>query len=126
MSDYYNKLSKLVNSGGFVRVFYGRCPKCEKNIFSIGEEYDDTTQKIKAMFICPCGYKYKETMVQFDQKLNGGYKYPQGLVEDIKVKGKVKHVIKCQNKYFMVTPEKIMSKEVTKHVKSEKSQKSTD
>ena len=111
MSDYYQRLSKLVNRKGFTRVFYGKCPKCEKRIFSIGETYDTDGQKIKGLFICPCGHKYKETMMDFN-KAKGGYKYPQGLTETIKVHGKNTAVIKCENKYFLVTPEKIMSKSI--------------
>ena len=112
MSDYYKRLHSIVKKGGFTRLFYGKCPKCEKRIFSIGEVYDEDFNKIKAKFICPCGHKYIETMIQFNKGQNGGYKYPQGLVETIKIKGKDRPVIKMKNRYYMVTPEKIMSKEV--------------
>lgn len=117
MSDYYKKLHKAVQKGGFSRVFYGKCPKCDKNIFSIGEVYDEDYNRIRAKFICPCGYKFMETMIHFKQNKHSGYKYPQGLVETMRINGKDRRIIRVKNRIYLVTPEKIMSKEVKKDVK---------
>lgn len=109
MSVYTQKLYELVNnSHRFVRCFYGRCPDCGKRVFSIDENVVDN--KLKAKFICECGKKWVETVYSKDMKK---YKYPQALVEDYrdKKRGLVK-VLKNNKKIWLVTPEKILSKEV--------------
>ena len=108
---YYERIHKLTTGGGFVRLFYGVCPTCGKRIFSVEEEHIVEKQQIVAKFICPCGKKYKQTMIDFS-KPSPRYKYPQALAELIRINGKVTPVLKCENKYFLTSPTKIMSKPV--------------
>lgn len=109
MSEYTRRLHKFVNGYEFVRCFYGECPTCGKRVFSIGDDVVNF-DSIKAKFICECGRKWKETV--YSPEL-GKYLYPQALVEtyqDLR-KGEVK-VLRLMNKIYLVTPDKIMSKEV--------------
>lgn len=111
MSEYTKRLHEFVNGYEFVRSFYGVCPNCGKHVFSVGDDVIDY-KSIKAKFVCECGKKWKETVYSQQMKK---YKYPQALVEtyhDDK-KGDVK-VLKLGNKIFLVTPNKIKSKEVKK------------
>ena len=112
MSEYTKRLSKLINGYEFVRCFYGECPICEKHVFSIGEDVTDNNTKIKAKFVCECGKKWKETVYSRESKK---YKYRQALVEEYhdRKKGTIK-VLKLGKRIYLVTPEKIMSKEVSK------------
>ena len=81
-------------------------------MFSIGDDVTDGFTTIKAKFICSCGRKWKETVYSRDMKK---YKYPQTIPEDYHdpKRGNVK-VLRLSNKLYLVTPEKIMSKEVKK------------
>lgn len=111
MSEYTMRLHALINDEHkFVRCFYGICPECGKHIFSVGEKVVE--DKIKARFICSCGKKWQETVYSKDTK---SYKYPQALVETYrdKKRGNVK-VLKRLNRIWLVTPEKIFTKEVKK------------
>lgn len=109
MSEYTKRLHKLINDYGFVRCFYGECPRCGKHVFSVGDDVVDYSS-IKAKFICDCGKKWKETVYSPEMKK---YKYMQALAEtyhDPK-KGDLK-VLKLGNRIYLVTPDKIKSKEV--------------
>lgn len=108
MSLYTKNLHSFLNSGRFVRCFYGQCPDCGKHIFSVGD--DAVGDKIKAKFICECGKKYKETVYSPDM---GKYKYPQALPEVIKDKkfGEIM-VLKFRDKYYFVSPNKIRSRSI--------------
>ena len=110
MSEYTKRLHKFINKSGFVRTFYGECPTCEKHVFSIGDDVVDNNTAIKAKFICSCGRKWKETVYSRDMKK---YKYPQAIPEDYHdpKRGNVK-VLRMNGKMYLVTPEKILSKEV--------------
>ena len=112
MSEYTKRLHKLVNGYGFVRCFYGECPVCERQVFSVDEDVVENNTAIKAKFVCECGKKWKETVYSRNSKK---YKYRQALVEDYRdrKKGMVK-VLKMDNRIYLVTPDKIMSKEVKK------------
>lgn len=113
MPENYNKaLYDFVNSKIFVRVFYGKCPDCGKRIFSIDEYVDEDYQRIRARFLCSCGKKYTQTMLDFRQKPCKGYRYPQGIVTEVYDKGKKRRYIKCKNKYYLVKPDKILSKDI--------------
>lgn len=107
MSDYTERLYKFINGKIFVRCFYGKCPICEKRVFSIGDDVVNF-DSIRAKFICECGKKWKETV--YSPEL-GKYSYPQALVETYsdKKRGKIK-VLKLMNKIYLVTPDKILSK----------------
>lgn len=109
MSDYTRRLHKFINGFEFVRCFYGKCPVCGKRVFSIGDDVVNF-EYIKAKFICDCGKKWKETVYSSDL---GKYKYPQALVEKYydNHRGEV-NVLRLMNKIYLVTPDKIMSKEV--------------
>ena len=109
MNEYTRRLYKFINGFEFVRSFYGECPHCGKHVFSIGDDVVDNSA-IKAKFICPCGKKWKETVYSRDMKK---YKYPQAMVEDYRdpKRGTVK-VLKLSHRMFLVTPDKIMSKEI--------------
>lgn len=111
MSEYTKRLHKFINKDGFVRTFYGECPVCGKHVFSIGDDVVDN-YAIKAKFICSCGKKWKETVYSRDMKK---YKYRQAMPEDYhdSKRGVVK-VLRLSNRIYLVTPEKIMSKEVKK------------
>ena len=111
MSEYTRKLHSFINGYSFVRCFYGKCPECGKHVFSVGDDVIDYSS-IKAKFICSCGKKWKETV--YSSKMSR-YKYRQALVEDYRDKklGIVK-VLRLDNRIFLVTPEKIKSKEVKK------------
>lgn len=102
-------LNEIVNDKRkFVRCFYGVCPKCGKRIFSIDD--NSVENKIVAKFICDCGKKWKETVYSSKKK---EYKYPQMLVEEYKDKkrGRIR-VLKRLNEVWLVTPDKILHKEV--------------
>lgn len=109
MSEYTKRLHKFVNGHEFVRCFYGKCPDCGEQVFSVGD--DVVGDKIKAKFICPCGKKWKETV--YSPKM-GRYKYPQALVEKYYSKKEEKNlnVLKLFNTIFIITPKSIKSKEV--------------
>lgn len=109
MSEYTRRLYKFINGYEFVRSFYGECPQCGKQVFSIGDDVVENSA-IKAKFICPCGKKWRETVYSRDMKK---YKYQQAMVEDYhdRKRGMVK-VLKLSDRMFLVTPEKIMSKEI--------------
>lgn len=109
MSEYTKRLYKFINKQGFVRTFYGECPQCGKHVFSIGDEVVENSA-IKAKFVCSCGKKWKETVYSREMKK---YKYQQTIPEDYQdpKRGRVK-VLKVGNRMFLVTPEKIMSKEI--------------
>ena len=109
MSDYTRRLHKFINGFEFVRCFYGKCPVCGKRVFSIGDDVVNF-EYIKAKFICDCGKKWKETVYSSDL---GKYKYHQALVEKYydNHRGEV-NVLRLMNKIYLVTPDKIMSKEV--------------
>lgn len=109
MSKYTEMLHKHITENGFARSFYGECPICGKHIFSVDDDVDNL-YCIKAKFVCECGKKWKETVYSKDMRK---YKYRQALVEDYrdKKRGIIK-VLKMGNRIFLVTPEKIMSKEV--------------
>ena len=111
MSEYTQRLYSFINKQGFVRTFYGECPTCEKYVFSIGDDVVNNTA-IKAKFICSCGRKWKETVYSREKKK---YKYRQAIPENYRDPkyGEVK-VLRLDNKIFLVTPDKIMSKEVKK------------
>ena len=109
MSPYTKRLHKLVNDPHkFVRCFYGKCPECGQRVFSIGEQVENS--KIRAKFMCNCGKKWIETVYSKDMKK---YKYPQALVEEYRdtKRGRIK-VLKDNKRIWLVTPEKILSKEV--------------
>ena len=59
MKSYNGLLYDAVNSGNFVRSFYGVCPECRRRIWSIGEKHNEGLS-IQALFKCSCGKKYKE------------------------------------------------------------------
>ena len=107
-NGYTQRLYQFVNGKTFVRCFYGTCPQCGKHIFSIGDTVDG--DKIKAKFVCECGKKYKETVYSAEMKR---YKYPQALVYPYhdKKRGNV-NTLKLYNRIYLITPTKIMSKEV--------------
>ena len=108
-NGYTQRLYQFVNRKGFVRCFYGTCPQCGKHIFSVGDDVVDNN-KIRAKFVCECGKKYKETVYSAEMKR---YKYPQALVYPYKDKkrGNV-NTLKLYNRIYLITPTKIMSKEV--------------
>ena len=112
MSEYTQRLHKFINKNGFVRTFYGECPTCGKHVFSIGDDVVNNNTAIKAKFICSCGRKWKETVYSREMKK---YKYRQTMPEDYRdpKRGVVK-VLRLDNRIYLVTPEKIMSKEVKK------------
>lgn len=109
MSEYTKRLHRLVSGHGFLRCFYGECPRCGKRVFSIGEDVVDFNS-IKAKFICDCGKKWKETVYSAEL---GKYKYPQALAETYSdpKRGDLR-VLKMLDKIYLVTPDKIKSKEV--------------
>lgn len=109
MSDYTQKLHALVNDPHrFVRCFYGVCPECKKRIFSVKEQIKGS--ELKAYFICDCGKKWKETVYSAQMKK---YKYPQALVDTYrdKKRGEVK-VLRRLNRIWLVTPDKVLTKEI--------------
>lgn len=109
MEDIYLKnLCNFINKDRFIRCFYGKCPECEKRIFSVGD--DVINNKIRAKFVCSCGKKYKETVYSPDM---GHYKYQQALAEEIYDAkfGNIK-VLKFKGKYLFITPEKIRIKTI--------------
>lgn len=106
MSEYTKRLHKFINGYEFVRCFYGECPNCGKNIFSIGDDVVDF-HSIQAKFICSCGKKWKETVYSPEMKK---YKYRQALVQEYRNK----KVLKLDNKIYLVLPDRIKSKEVDK------------
>jgi len=109
--NYYDRIHKLTTGGGFVRLFYGVCPTCGKHIFSVDEEHIVEKQQIIAKFLCPCGKKYKQVMIDFS-KPHPHYRYPQALVELIRINGEITPVLKCDGKYYLTSPSNIKSKPV--------------
>lgn len=112
MSEYTKRLYEFINGYEFVRSFYGVCPECGKNVFSIGDEYKDN--KIKARFICECGKKWKK--VVYSPEI-GKYRYPQMIVATHTDKrGREKKVLKRLDTIWFVTPNKIVEKKGAKNV----------
>lgn len=110
MSEYTQRLHKFINQGTFVRCFYGECPTCGKHVFSIGDDVTADYTAVKAKFICSCGRKWKETV--YSREMHK-YRYRQALPESYldPKRGSV-NVLRLGNRIFLVTPDKIMSKEV--------------
>ena len=109
MKSYNELLYDVVNSGNFVRSFYGVCPECRRRIWSVGEKHNEGLS-IQALFKCSCGKKYKETVYK---KGMGTYKYPQAIAKDIPTK-KYGIVRGFELAYatYIVLPEKVLKKEV--------------
>ena len=112
MGQYEKRLNKVVSEPGFKRLFYGECKNCGKNIWSVGETIDIESGTIKAMFICNCGAKYKQTVYSRESK--GGYKYQQGLVTDVTLKGKKYRVIRTLKALYFCTEDGIKVKKLNK------------
>ncbi len=108
MGRYEKKLKEVVDEPGFKRLFYGTCKDCGKKIWSIGEQIDVENGKIKALFLCNCGAKFKQTV--YDRNHKGGYRYCQGLVTDMSIKGKKRRVINSKDGVYLVTPEGVKVK----------------
>lgn len=118
MGVYEERLSKVVNEPGFKRLFYGECKHCGKKIWSIGEQIDIESGTIKALFVCNCGAKFRRVVYSREHK--GGYRYPQGLVTDITIKGKLHRIIRAQSGLYMVSPEGIKVKKAKKETEHER------
>lgn len=110
MGKYEKKLYDTVNKDGFIRLFHAKCKECGKPIWSVGEQIDIDTGTIKALFLCNCGAKYKK--VVYDREHKGGYRYQQGLVDDMTVKGKKVRAIKTYHEIYLPTPEKVLVKKI--------------
>lgn len=110
MSEYSKRLHDFINSGNFVRCFFGVCPECGKHVFSIGDDVVEDSA-IKAKFICSCGKKWRETVYSRNMKK---YKYPQALVDEYydEKKEKTVKVLKLYNKIYLPTSNKVLSKEM--------------
>lgn len=108
MSEYTEKLYEIVNGYEFVRCFHAKCPECGEKVFSIDENI--VGNKLKAKFICDCGKKWCETV--YSPRLKK-YKHQQALVEEIRDQkyGRIK-VLKTVDRYYLVTPDKIRSKQI--------------
>lgn len=113
MGKYEEKLSEVVNAPGFKRLFHGECKKCGKQIWSVGEEIDVEQGVIKALFICNCGAKYKQTVYSRENPKKG-YRYTQGLVTDTTIQGKKRRIIQTLDSMYLVTPEGIKVKKKKK------------
>ena len=101
MGKYEERLKKVVEEPGFKMLFHGKCKNCGARIWSIDEQIDIESGTIKAMFLCNCGAKYKQVVYTREKK--GGYKYEQGLVTDMKIKGKNTRIIRARSGLYMVT-----------------------
>ena len=113
MGRYEERLKKVVDETGFKRLFHGKCKNCGERIWSVGEQIDIDTGTIKAMFICNCGAKYKQVVYSREKK--GGYKYEQGLVTDMKIKGKSVRIIRAQSGLYRVTANGVKVKKGNKN-----------
>ena len=110
MNEYVKRLYKRLHENAFIRCFYGKCPKCGKRIWSIGDVFED--DKIKAKFVCECGHKYKETVYSRDM---GKYKYGQALPKDIQTKKwGTQKCLELKGKQFLILPDSIKVKELKK------------
>lgn len=109
MGRYEKELYKTVSTPGFKRLFLGECKGCGKRIWSIDEDIDTETGKIKAKFICNCGEKYRQTV--YSRGKGKTYRYEQGVVDDILFKGKKVSVIRTLHYLYLPTGEKVLRKE---------------
>lgn len=105
---YEERLKKVVEEKGFKRLFYGTCKDCGAKIWSIGEQIDVEKGVIKALFVCNCGAKYKQTVYSRGKK--GGYRCSQGLVVDMDINGKSRRVIQGYDGIYLVTENGIKCK----------------
>ncbi len=112
MGVYEERLKSFVDEEGFKRTFYGPCKNCGKMIWSVGEEIDVDAGKIKALFLCNCGAKFKRTV--YARGTKGGYKCIQGIVTDIKLKGKPYRAIDSVRGIYIVTDKGIKVKRTKK------------
>lgn len=108
MGVYEKRLKESVSEEGFKRLFYSPCRNCGKMIWSIDEEIDVEAGKIKALFLCNCGAKFKRTVYSRESK--GGYKCIQGIVQDVTIKGVNHRVISSVRGTFLVTDKGIRVK----------------
>ena len=109
MGVYEKRLYKRVNENSFVRCFLSTCPNCEKQLWSLKEEFDTENGVIKAMFICNCGKKFKKIALDRDKK--AGYKLPQSLVKELKTqKYGTQKVLTHKKKQYLVLPDKILTR----------------
>lgn len=116
MGEYEKRLKKVVEQPGFKRLFYGKCKDCGKEIWSIGEQINVDKGTIKALFVCNCGARYKQTV--YSRESRGGYKYMQGLVTDVTLKGKPYRVIRAYKGLYLVTDKGIKVKKAHKEDKN--------
>lgn len=112
MGKYEERLKKVVEEPGFKRLFHGTCKDCGEKIWSVGEQIDVEKGVIKAMFLCNCGAKYKQTVYSRESK--GGYRYMQGLVTDVTIKGKRYRVIRTYKGLYLVTKGGVKVRKVNK------------
>lgn len=108
MGIYEESLLEYMNSSAFIRVFHGKCPECGAVIWNVGEEYDLKKQCIKAKFICNCGKKSIQTV--FSKEKGYKYRYPQGVVEQLKPSKDSIKVIKQTNAIYKVTSNGVKKK----------------
>lgn len=108
MGVYEKRLYDTVSKPGFKRFFYGKCKECGARIWSIDEDIDLETGKIKAKFVCNCGAKFRQTVYSRGHKST--YRYEQGIVDDMTVKGKKCRVIRTLNYLYLPTGEKVLRK----------------
>lgn len=108
MGKYEERLKKVVEEPGFKRLFHGTCKNCGKKIWSVDETIDIDNGTIKACFMCNCGAKYKQVVYTREKK--GGYRYEQGLVTDMKIKGKNVRIIRAGSGIYRVTSEGVKRK----------------
>lgn len=108
MGVYEKRLYATVNKPGFCRLFLGECKECGTKIWSVGEDIDLETGRIKARFLCNCGAKYKQTV--YSRGHNSTYRYQQGIVDDMTMKGKKCRIIRTLNYIYFPTGEKVLRK----------------
>ena len=120
MGRYEKKLKEVVEEPGFKRLFYGTCKDCGKKIWSIGEQIDVDKGTIKALFMCNCGAKFKQTVYTRGRK--GGYRYIQGLVTDYSNRGKKYRVIRSIKGMYLVTDNGVKVKKFKKGEENHESQ----
>lgn len=108
MGVYEKRLYDTVSKPGFKRLFYGKCKECGARIWSIDEDIDIETGRIKAKFICNCGAKFRQTVYSRGHQTT--YRYQQGIVDDMVIKGKKRRIIRTLDGIYFPTGEKILKK----------------